>query len=267
MKPFATDISIFTIHLHNGLQYKINGFIYTIFDIIPPLISMFFWNKAFDTQTLVNGQTQNQLTTYFLLSAVISSLLIPHPEYELSQQINQGVFSRNLIKPIPIYRYWLWNELSYKWIRFIFTLPSFFVLVWIGFHLTGQPLPLSLSLLQLPLFISMFLVIFNIKFITGLAAVWFTEIRWIIGITELIGLLFSGAILPLDFFPQWYIRLSQFLPFQFFAYIPIKLVQGQIIGTQLTLTIISLVIWLITSFLISSIVLKKAIKSYTAYGG
>lgn len=258
---------IFKIYLIESLQYKAHGLIYTTFDLIPPLISMFYWNLAFQTQPIIQGFTQIELITYLLLTGVVRTLIVSYPEHDMIRLINRGDLNNYLTKPLSLIKHQFLGEIAFKFNRAIFTIPSYILLAWLALHLTGQLPQLSITLPILTLFFLSFLLAYLIKYIIGLAAIWTSEVNWLTSFNELVMLVLSGSLLPLEFFPDWFQSISAYLPFQYLNYIPVLALQGQV-TTQQTLSHITIqIIWIIILLLITQLIWNRGLKKYTAYGG
>jgi ABC-2 type transport system permease protein len=64
-------------------------------------------------------------------------------------------------------------------------------------------------------------------------AVYFLSIEQILYSKNLMIELFSGLLIPINWFPQWFQTLSAWLPFQGIAYIPLSIYLGRFEGMEL----------------------------------
>jgi ABC-2 type transport system permease protein len=65
-----------------------------------------------------------------------------------------------------------------------------------------------------------FLINFYFHYIIGLSSFWFVQANAIRRVVYLFSMVFSGALIPLTFFPDGLRLLQQFLPFQYTIYVP-----------------------------------------------
>lgn len=256
----------FRINLAEAIQYNFRGFVWTWTDILPSIAVIYFWNKAFETQAIIKGQTRGDLIGYFIVSGIVLALLTSHPEFGLSENINKGAINHFLLRPMSVLRYYFMGEIAYKVNRLRFMIPSLFVLYLISLQVLSHPLKIFFSPLILFVLVNCFIIIFLIKFLIGLSAFWFSEIGWIASITETLTLLLAGILLPIYFFPSWFQTLSSWLPFQFFLYVPVQLILGRL-DVSISNIILSQLIWMSVLFFLCQFVWKKGLKVYVAYGG
>jgi ABC-2 type transport system permease protein len=105
-----------------------------------------------------------------------------------------------------------------------------------------------------------------LKIIVGFMAFWFTEIWWLIGGLEVMNLLFSGFMIPVDLMPVAFQKISAALPFQYLIYLPTQTILGKLQVNQIGLAIGVQLFWLLTIAWLARWVWRKGIKNYTAYG-
>jgi ABC-2 type transport system permease protein len=115
-----------------------------------------------------------------------------------------------------------------------------------------------------------FLMNFYINYMIGLTSFWLVQSNGIRNAFMLVSSIFSGALIPLTFFPEWLQTIQFFLPFQYIAYMPamvftgqyslggIHLTMGQVVGLQAIAVLIT--------FLINELVRRSAMKQFTAVG-
>jgi ABC-2 type transport system permease protein len=65
-----------------------------------------------------------------------------------------------------------------------------------------------------------FLVNFYFHYILGLTSFWFVESGGLRRVIQLLSMFFSGALIPLTFFPEGLRVVQYFLPFQYTVYVP-----------------------------------------------
>ncbi len=80
-------------------------------------------------------------------------------------------------------------------------------------------------------------------------------------------MIFSGALLPLWFMPQWLQDFIKFTPFDSIYFTPICIYLGQVPSEDIFMTIVRQVIWLGILFVIGQILWKRATKKLVVQGG
>ncbi|NMC35963.1 hypothetical protein GYA49_02860 [Candidatus Beckwithbacteria bacterium] len=259
--------SLFKIYIQRFLQYRAEGFIWSLVDIVPALAMLFYWNEAFKSQALISGRTKEEILSYYFINAVVAVLIITHPEHDVAFNINKGRLSNFLVKPISYHIIPFTSQVAYKFNRALFALPMYAVVAFLLFQKFTIKLSLHISLGTVIILLLGFILIFLIKYSFGILAFWFSEIGWIIGLEDVLTVVFSGSILPLYMFPQWFQNISNFMPFQFYVYIPVQALLGTYDSYQQLWFIVSQLVWILLLTLLVRYIWQKGLKKYAAYGG
>ncbi|MDE5977081.1 MAG: ABC-2 family transporter protein, partial [Turicibacter sp.] len=112
------------------------------------------------------------------------------------------------------------------------------------------------------------LINFFIDFITGTICL-YTESIWGINIMkQVIVTLFSGAMIPIPFFPESLRKIVNYLPFQAIYNLPLKVLLNSSVDLEDLLHIILIqFFWIVVLFIISNYFWKTSIKIITVNGG
>lgn len=78
---------------------------------------------------------------------------------------------------------------------------------------------------------------------------------------------FSGALVPLAFFPGWLEKLSLLLPFQGIVYIPASIYLGRLEGLQALQSVGLQLLWIIVLWLGARLMWNWAVRQVTINGG
>ena len=107
------------------------------------------------------------------------------------------------------------------------------------FDFTMQRLGLYCVSVALAFFIS-----FLFSFIMGTSVIWLKNSFFLDNLRSLVLRLFSGAIVPLWFFPGWLNRASDFLPFRYIVFEPISILLGKTPMEQIPGVLLMQVLWI-----------------------
>jgi len=77
----------------------------------------------------------------------------------------------------------------------------------------------------------------------------------------------SGMFMPLDFFPEWSVRILELMPFAVFSHIPAKIYMNQISFAEGVYLLLVYILWVFVFTLLNMIVWKAGVKRYSAIGG
>ena len=126
--------------------------------------------------------------------------------------------------------------------------------------------PITLICFLLSLFLAM-TISFFVEFWIGLLT-FYTNYSWgLQTFQDALISLFSGALIPLSFFPGWLRLIADALPFKDMSYSPVAIYLGLVKGPQVLETLGFQVIWIIALFFLSRTFYSFAIKKITVQGG
>lgn len=205
-----------------GLVYRF-GFLFTIFgNIIYLGVAYYLWSNIYRYADTLRGLTFNETFLYVGLGSAIFVLLKTYADWFIHYEIREGNIATYLTKPIDYQIYNLFANLgSLSMNLTAITLPTALVMVFIfkvkvaaGIGLFLFPVSLLLA----------FLISFSIDYFIGLMG-FYSESVWGLSITkEIIVTVFSGALIPLQFFPEAIQRILFWLPFQAIFHTPIMMI-------------------------------------------
>lgn len=244
--------------------YRLNFFLL----VLGPALIFFFikynlWSAIYggNEDVILRGFNQSEMISYHALVLIVSLLAQGHSANNLSEEIRMGRISTYLIYP---FNFWEYHSAYFLGFQALQLLVSLFTLG--VFFLIGIPTALSLESLFLGILLCFFISIiwYMLQFLTGIMGFWLEE-TWILRVTLLVTASFlSGAIIPIDFYPDWFVSFLDKTPFPYLTYYPIKVFQGE---TQLIPTVIKVLTgWGIIISLLNYIVWKKGVRMYTGAG-
>jgi ABC-2 type transport system permease protein len=105
---------------------------------------------------------------------------------------------------------------------------------------------------------------YALQYFTGMLAFWLEE-TWILRvILQIVTVFLSGAIIPLELFPDFFREVLIYTPFPYLTYYPIKIFMGAPVDMLNFYGVIT--IWIAVFGVINSILWKRGIRLYTAAG-
>ncbi|MFH0856491.1 MAG: ABC-2 family transporter protein, partial [bacterium] len=105
---------------------------------------------------------------------------------------------------------------------------------------------------------------FLISYNLGLTSFWLGMIQSLVYGAQIIGEFLGGKYLPMDLFPKWLLKISNFLPFRYMIYEPISIFLNKAQFNWLSLIVP--LIWIVILSITASVAWKRGIKVYEAYG-
>lgn len=250
------------------LQFRAEVVVYSFLDVLPYFVLFFVWKAIFNQVDTVNNFTLPEIINYYLLVIVIERLSATHFETWRSEEIRMGKIDYFLTRPFSYLSEIYSKELSSKIISILFSIPivSLFFVANIYIYQIDQS---YVTIPNLLLFLVLMILAHTIQFFIALWIVLLTF--WMEGSSGLehfkwITLtLFSGAMIPIQFMPDWLKSLTNLLPFKYVFAIPIQILQNTYsLSTTDYLYITSL---LVGMFIFTKILWNRAKLKYCSSGG
>jgi ABC-2 type transport system permease protein len=249
-----------------GLVYRF-GFFFTIAGNIVYLgVAYFLWKSIYGTTKVINGLTFNQTFLYVGLGSAIFILLKTYADWFIHYEIREGIIANYLTKPIDYQVYNLFANLgSLSMNLMAITVPTA-IMLGIVFQVRVPPGP-GLIFFPFSLLLA-FLISFSLDYFVGITA-FYSESVWGLSITkEVIVTVFSGALIPLQFFPPQLQQILYYLPFQAIYHTPLMMVTKPNQGLDVFLPMMAIqIFWAAVLFLGARLFYNQAVKVLRIAGG
>lgn len=261
MKKYWT---IFKLALQEEMQYRFNFFVRMLNNGVVLLFFFYFWVKIYSEGNKIGIYDLKTLITYYLVAMIFSSILFQSTSWVVSDEISEGKINKFLLQPINYFLNHFAQYLGGFLNSIIYYAPIIFVIVALLRKYFVFPGSLAQWIFFLVSFIFAALLYFLIYFNLALMSFWLERI-WGLNYGFMIFSNFmEGRLIPIDLFPGWFIKLSNFLPFKYMLYVPASIFLNKI-DFSLSQLLIPLS-WIIILIFLSQISWRKGIKIYEAYG-
>lgn len=234
--------------------------------ILRLLITYYFWLAVYENNESIKGIGFQSMLTYIVVAMIIEQYVSGVGD-GLARQIKDGSIVLELLKPYHMLNKMIALDIGSKISSFFrATLP----IIAIAFLFLSLSFPTNI-LIYLYFIISFALGVLigaQIDLMIGIVAFWTVNVWGVRVLREAIIKFFSGALIPLSLFPNWFQDVSQFLPFQAMVYIPTAIFTGQIHDTNQIIYSIGLqIFWLISMYALLRFLWSIAIRKITIFGG
>ncbi|MDD4296118.1 MAG: ABC-2 family transporter protein [Ruminiclostridium sp.] len=187
------------------------------------LVQFFIWKAVYESRGSINGFTLEQTLTYFGISALIEYLIMDFADWNLQMLIHTGKFLTFMLKPMSHVYFAFSQKIGHRILGFIFEFTPVMLIFLLVFRITIFPVRPFWALISIILgYLMRFLVDYSI----GITAFWFTKTSGIRRVFLLFRDVCSGVFFPLAFLPELWQKALMLLPFQFIAYVPIRVFIG-----------------------------------------
>lgn len=232
--------------VQSGTTYRFHTFVSTVNRFIGLLVQVSLWialYKGADALHLTITQVSLQeMITYAVYSTSISLAVSNGNIYALSDRIQTGHIVTNLIRPIGIFRSMLFETAGAKIFTFLFEIIPLLVLAGL-FYPVSMPSLLHATAFGLAC-AGGFMVYFLLTFIVGLSSFWYLRIFHLDFMLAHLINFFSGAIIPLWFFPKALYDWTSWLPFDLIYYRPLTILLGKADAEEIGWILAKDLIWL-----------------------
>lgn len=253
------------ISLSKSLNYKIN---FLLMMVIPAIV--FFaikWNLwqsiyAVHPEEKIQGYSLAKMIEYQFWILIFELFSRSHFfSQDLSSDIRLGKISSFLLYPFSFINYQASLFFSDKLLQFFIGAFSLFLALAFGW-LSAPPAGALLKAGAFVLAVSAFWLF--AQMIIGFLAFWLEE-TWGINISlRFISAFFSGAIIPLDLFPEALAKILLWTPFPHLTYIPIKILMGE--PERAFSSFLTLLLWLLALIFSARWIWKRGLKLYSGAG-
>jgi ABC-2 type transport system permease protein len=230
------------------------------------LLNWCLWTAIFDGRDQVAGRGGLELTTYVVVAWIATTFYANRLDQELAERFRTGLVAVDLLRPWNLQLHLYLRDLgralvALPWV----TLP---VALW-----TALLLPLRVPVdpgTWLLVGLSLLLahgISFGISWIFGVLSF---RLRNAAGLGHLKGTLIalcSGALIPLDLYPEVLRDLVLLLPFQGMSHVPANLFVEHMAGTDRLLALGSQVAWVMVLALFGRWLFGRACRQLAVQGG
>ncbi len=229
-------------------------------------MAYYLWRSIYRYSDVIRGLTFNETFLYVGLGSAIFILLKTYADWYLHYEIREGIIAIYLTKPIDLQLYMLFANLGSLLMNLMaITLPTAIMLglvfkIKIAFGIGLFLFPISLLLA--------FLISFSIDYFVGLMG-FYSESVWGLSMTkEIIISVFSGALIPIQFFPEAMQTVLLWLPFQAIFHTPIMMLTRPNQGMDIFLPMLAIqMAWAGVLYFAARLFYNQAVKVLRVAGG
>lgn len=231
------------------------------------IVQYFIWSAVYGDAGSLAGMELSQTIRYFGASALIGYLTMDFADWNLQMLVRTGKFLTFTLRPIH-HRFFAFSQkLGHRVLGFFFEFLPCLMILALLFQVDIIPEHIVWTILSVVL---AFLMNFFVNYCLGMTAFFLVKASGIRVVYQLFGQIFSGALIPLDFFPEILQKVMIILPFQYTNYIPAMVWTGseRIGGLGLTMpqAVMSQTIAVCMMFALSGGLYRFAMKRFTAVG-
>ena len=244
------------------------GYVLNMIGTIFYVVAMFYlWQTIFlGTPGALGGFTWSEMKAYILVSFLLNALLTWYDEWLMSQDVREGRVAIDLARPI-----------DFQATRFATAMgPIGFeagtaagVAAIVALVFGGAAVPADTGHFGLFIVSCVLatLIKFGMVYCVSMTAFWTTNIEGIMVGRIAIQNIFSGALIPLVFFPGWFQVIAAVMPFSAMISTPALIYLDKFDGPTTALMIGIQAAWAVGLLVLGRLAFRQAVKVVTIHGG
>jgi ABC-2 type transport system permease protein len=244
------------------------GFVFNMLGTIFYVVAMFYlWNTIFlGNPGSLGGFTWPEMKAYLLVSFLLNHLLTWYDEWIMSQDVREGRVAIDLARPIDFQASRLASAIGPVWFEVLTASAVALIVAFIfgGAALPSDPGRFAVFVVSCALAT---LIKFGLVYCVSMTAFWTTNIEGIMVGRNAIQNIFSGALIPLAFFPDWLQSIAGVLPFPAMISTPALIYLGKFDGPTTVVMLGVQVVWAVGLLLLGRLAFRQAVKAVTIHGG
>jgi ABC-2 type transport system permease protein len=232
------------------------------------VVAMFYlWQTIFlGKPGSLGGFTWPEMKAYLLVAFLLNSMMTWYDEWIMGRDVREGLVAVDLARPIDFQAKRLADATGPIPFELFSALVVGTVVIFAfgGIALPADPTHLLVFIVSAALAT---LMKFGIIYCVSMAAFWTTGMTGIVVGRVAIQNIFSGALIPLVFFPDWLRAIASVLPFQGLVSTPALTYLGKMDGPTTALMIGTQAVWAVALILLGRLLWRGAVKAVTINGG
>jgi ABC-2 type transport system permease protein len=259
----------FTVGLQSNLVYRVNFAMRGFFSFFHLVVVFILWSAAYSGNPAIGGFSFGQTLTYFVALIVVQFMIgAINEDYQISEEIRNGLINQFLLKPVNYFGYRFSIYLSARLVTgALILLPVLITYPLLKDYLTIPHDSWRLAL-GLPALVMSALIQFGIAYCFGMMSFWFLEIQGLVILSMAIESVLGGQIFPLDLLPDWLFRLSQYLPYYYQMYFPVAIFTGRLSDPDAIVAGLGIQLgWVVVILALGQLLWRRGLRLHTAVGG
>lgn len=256
--------TLLRIGLAEAVAYRAEMFVWML-SMTMPLVQLALWT-AVSQAGPIGRFGQSTFTAYFLGTLVVRQLSGSWVVWEMIYAIREGTFSMRLLRPIHPLVALSAESFAALPMRAFLTSPIIILVIGItdGEHLvSGTPDTVCFFLSML----GAWLLNFTVSAIIGTLAMFLQSTMAIWDVWMGSFMLLSGYLVPLELFPRWLERAARISPFAYLQAVPVEILTGLRSGALAREALLYQWLWVGGMMILLSLLWRRAIRHYEAFGG
>jgi ABC-2 type transport system permease protein len=259
-------LALAALAIQQRFAYRSNVALDLVVNLAQLVAQMYLWRNVFANTPQVGSYDLARMQTYILVGYIVSSITFSFVVFMVIDLVRTGAIATVLTRPIDFMYAQLTEALGDAVVRGAVSLVIGVLLSMFFFHASLPASPAAGLLFALSLMLS-FLVRVTFDFCISLFACYTLNGRGLHWIQWGVVGIFSGALIPLEFFPDWLKTIAALLPFQAIVSTPLNIYLGNVQGTAAWMAIGLQAFWVFVLWLLGRLLIRPSLQALEIQGG
>jgi len=263
-------VSFFRLRFLYGLQYRAAALAGIVTQFAWGALEILMFTAFYEADPSAFPMKFQELSSYIWMQQAFLALYMTWLlENEIFQAIQKGDIAYELCRPVNLYTMWFVRSTANRLSKAILRcFPILFIGILLpkpyGFTLPKDIATFFLFLITLLLALLVVVAFCMLIYVSAFYTVSAAGIRLLaVALVEF----FSGAVIPLPFFPDSIRWIFELLPFGSMQNVPLRVYSGNLQGASLLRAIVLQVFWCIVLTYSGKVLMNKALKRVVVQGG
>jgi ABC-2 type transport system permease protein len=248
------------------LAYRSNIVYGALWLLLELFIQVTIWVALYRGHDTVSGVTLSEMITYIVIVNLSQLAGRAYGGESVEDRVKSGEISTDLLLPVD-YRVVLALE-NVGGILFQVVVSGVPLVVAASLFLRVAGPASAWHLLAFVVTVAgAFLVSMCLEIVKGAMAFWAMRPGTLDWIFDGLSAVFGGAIVPLWFFPEWMLKIAEFLPFRLTQFVPAAVYLGRFETSALPGIVAQQALWIAGLLLLQAVLWRRGLRRLTIYGG
>lgn len=220
-------LAVSKTYMKTQLVWRADVIFNMMFTITKILFAYLLWGIIFQSNDKIGQFTFHSMLSYYIINSFLSQLeMSAGVSSEIHHRIRNGTFSKYMVIPVGIQKYFMAMELGIVLFYSAFDLVA--AVIWIFVFRIRFVFATDLWVIVCAILMAVLGLMFMVQlnYFLGLLTLKYQGIGTFLMIKNNLMALVTGSIVPLALFPEAVVNLMRILPFYYVTYLPSMLLTG-----------------------------------------
>ncbi len=266
LTPRQKYVSLTLISIQRAIAYRGTTLLNLMAGLVWVALVYYLWKTVFSTRGTLQGFSWDEMRTYVIIAYAVNTLLSFQSLMRMMNTIRTGDVASELLRPMDFLGAQLSQAIGSACIEGLISSCVALLISFLFLNIMPPQTPLMFGFFLLSVCLG-FLIKFLLSYLVALLCFYTINALGLVWAQTAVINLFSGALIPLAFFPDWLRQIILLTPFQGIVYTPVALYLGKIPGTEVWRALGTQLIWTIILWLVARWFWRISIRQLDIQGG